>query len=72
MRNGVFGVPCGIPSHVVRKFRATALNMELSLLLFVGSIWVVHNITKGAIYRDVITCFFIFFKCKNDDLMFDY
>ena len=49
--NEALRVRCGIPSHDGREFGATALNMELSLLLFVGSIiWLVHNITKGFIY----------------------
>ena len=43
-------VPRGISNHDVREFGATALNMELSLLLFVGSMGLVHNITKGSIY----------------------
>ena len=50
LENGVLRVPRGIPSHHVREFGATALNMELSLLLFVGSMGLVHNITKGSIY----------------------
>ena len=79
LENGVLRVPRGIPSHDVREFGATALNMELSLLLFVGSrIWLVHNITKGSIYCDktqtliLFLGFLSFSNAKNDDLMFDY
>ena len=76
---GVPGIPLCIPSHDVREFGATALNMELSLLLFVGSrIWLVHNITKGSIYWDkthtliLFLGFLSFSNAKNDDLLFDY